>query len=61
MKYILIAILGLLLILAGVWGGSFLMAAVGSNYQFAAFLTGFMISVSGSACCIYSFALGVKP
>lgn len=60
MKYMLIAILGLLLILAGAWGGSFLMASVGSSYQAAALLTGCLISVSGFACCMYSFAFGVK-
>jgi len=49
MKYI---ILGLALIITGLWGGSYLANVVGvdSGYEFASFFTGLMVVMAGFIC-----------
>jgi hypothetical protein len=53
-KTIALVLLGIALILAGLWGGSWLLVhfPLNSGYSFASFITGFVICGMGG-CCLF--------
>lgn len=58
---ILLILLGLALLMAGLWGGSWLLYANPDQYNFAAFCTAFILCSSGLGCVIAAVVDKVSP